>query len=94
MDFFSVVDVCAPFFLYLPLGALLAVWPWRRQGAGSGPWPGVWLALGLELSQIAVGGRMTDITDFMVTASGVLVGWALIRRARYRVYGEMFAAKG
>jgi hypothetical protein len=89
-DFFSVVDVCAPFFLYLPLGGLLAVWPWRRQGAWAGPWPGVWLALGLELSQLLVLGRFLDITDFMVTASAVLVGWAIFRRAGYRVYGEMF----
>jgi VanZ family protein len=89
-DFFSVVDVCAPFFLYLPLGGLLAVWPWRRHGRWSGPWPGIWLALGLECAQILVLGRMLDITDFMVTASGVLVGWTIFRRAGYRVYGEMF----
>ena len=92
-DFFSVVDVCAPFFLYLPLGGLLAVWPWRRQGAWSGPWPGVWLALGLEFSQVLVLGRFLDITDCMVTASGVLVGWAIFRRAGYRTYGEMFPVK-
>jgi hypothetical protein len=92
-DFFSVVDVCAPFFLYLPLGGLLAVWPWRRHGALSGPWPGVWLALGLESSQLVVLGRFLDVTDFMVTASGVLVGWAIFRRAGYRIYGEMFPGR-
>ena len=89
-DFFSVVDVCAPFFLYLPLGALLAVWPWRRRGLWSGPLPGVWLALCLEASQLLVLGRFLDVTDCMVTASGVLVGWVIFRRAGYRQYGEMF----
>ena len=88
-DLFSVVDVCAPFFLYLPLGGLLSVWPWRRSGLWSGPWPGVWLALALEVSQVLVFDRMMDITDFMVTASGVLVGWVMLRRAGYREYGTM-----
>jgi VanZ family protein len=91
-DLFTVVDVCAPFFLYLPLGGLLSVWPWRRSGPWSGPWPGVWLALLLELSQAVVLDRMPDITDFLVTASGVLVGWAILRRAGYRQYGEMAPA--
>jgi VanZ family protein len=89
-DFFSVVDVCAPFFLYLPLGALLAVWPWRQRGWLAGPLAGVWVATGLELSQILVLGRMLDITDMMITSSGVLVGWAIVRRAGYRVYGQVF----
>lgn len=88
-DLFTVVDVCAPFFLYLPLGGLLSVWPWRRSGPWSGPWPGVWLALMLELSQVVVLGRMLDVTDFLVTASGVLVGWVILRRAGYREYGAM-----
>ncbi len=91
-DFFSVVDVCSPFFLYLPLGGLLAVWPWRRRGRLSGPLPGIWLSLALETSQILVAGRMMDITDFMVTGSGVLVGWAIFRRAGYQAYGETFPA--
>lgn len=86
-DFFSVVDVCAPFFLYLPLGALLAVWPWRARGWLAGPLFGIWVATALEVSQIIVLGRMLDITDIMITASGVLVGWAIVRRAGYRVYG-------
>ncbi len=89
-DFFSVVDVCAPFFLYLPLGALLAVWPWRRRGWLAGPLAGVWVATALEGAQILVLGRMLDITDVMITSSGVLVGWAIFRRAGYQVYGEVF----
>lgn len=90
VDFFSVVDVCAPFFLYLPLGALLAAWPWRRKGPLAGPLPGVWLALALEVGQVVVLYRMLDVTDAIVTASGVLVGWAVMRRAGYRPYGVTF----
>lgn len=90
VDFFSVVDVCAPFFLYLPLGALLAAWPWRREGALAGPLPGVLLALALEVGQVVVLYRMLDVTDAIVTASGVLVGWAVMRRAGYRPYGVTF----
>jgi len=92
VDFFSVVDVCAPFFLYLPLGALLAVWPWRLRGALAGPLPGVLLALGLEVGQVLVLYRMLDVTDAIVTACGVLVGWAVVRRAGYRPYGMTFPA--
>ncbi len=46
VDMFSVVDVVSPFFLYLPLGALLAVWPLRRRGALSLFWPGVYFGDG------------------------------------------------
>jgi hypothetical protein len=89
MDFFSVVDVCAPCLMYLPLGALLAVWPWRKQGLLRGPMPGVWLALGLEMGQTVVLGRLPDITDVMIHAGGVLVGWAIMRRAAYPIHGTI-----
>ncbi len=89
MDFFSVVDVCAPFLMYLPLGALLAVWPWKKQGLLRGPLPGVWVALGLELGQTVVLGRLPDITDVMIHAGGVLIGWAIMRRAAYPIYGTV-----
>jgi glycopeptide antibiotics resistance protein len=88
-DLFSVVDVCAPFFRFLPLGGLLAVWPWRRHGWLRGPLPAVWLAVILEVGQILVAGRMMDITDMIIPAAGALVGWAVLRRAGYPVYGEM-----
>ena len=89
MDFFSVVDVCAPCLMYLPLGSLLAVWPWRKQGLLRGPMPGVWLALGLEMGQTLVLGRLPDITDMMIHSGGVLVGWAIMRRATYPVHGTV-----
>ena len=89
VDFFSVVDVCSPFFLYLPLGALLAVWPLRRHGPLRGPLPAVYLAVALELSQFIVEGRMVDITDALVQASAALVGWSIIRRTGYPERGSV-----
>jgi glycopeptide antibiotics resistance protein len=82
-DLFSVVLICAPFFLYLPLGALLAAWPLRRPGLLSGPVPGVLLALSLEVMQLVVRERQPDVTDFLVAASGAIIGWAIVRRAGY-----------
>ncbi len=90
LDLSSVVLVCAPFFLYLPLGALLAAWPLRRRGFMAGPVPAVLLALLLEMLQLIVRERQPDITDFLVAASGAIIGWAIIRRAGYAAYGETF----
>jgi VanZ family protein len=91
MDFYSVVDVCSPFFLYLPFGALLAVWPLRRHGPLRGPLPGVYLAMLLEALQLLVTGRLPDITDALVQASAVLVGWAIMRRTGYPKRGSLLA---
>jgi len=88
MDVFSVADVVGPFFLYLPLGALLAVWPWRRTGWMANLWPVVWLAFGTEALQLVVQGRFVDVTDPLVQVSGAVIGWTIIRRAGYRPYGE------
>jgi VanZ like family len=92
MDFFSVVDVCSPFFLYLPLGALLAVWPLRRSGPLRGPLPAVYLALLLETSQFVVEGRLPDITDALVQGAAALVGWAIMRRTGYPRRGTLLDA--
>ncbi len=88
MSVFSVVDVVAPFCLYFPLGALLAVWPWRRSGWMADLWPAAYLAFGTEALQLFVQGRFVDVTDPLVQFSGALIGWTVIRRAGYRPYGE------
>jgi len=88
MDVFSVADVVGPFCLYVPLGALLAVWPWRRTGWMADLWPAVWLAFGTEALQLFVQGRFVDVTDPLVQLSGAIIGWTIIRRAGYRPYGE------
>jgi VanZ family protein len=88
MDVFSVADVVGPFCLYLPLGALLAVWPWRRTGWLGNLWPAVWLAFGTEALQLVVQGRFVDVTDPLIQLSGAIIGWTIIRRAGYHPYGE------
>jgi VanZ family protein len=88
MDFFSVSDVCAQFLLYLPLGGLLAVWPVRRQGWLAGPLPAVWLAFVCEASQLGIWERTLDVTIPLIQASAAVIGWAIVQRAGYRVYGE------
>lgn len=88
-DLFSVTDICLPFFLFLPLGALLSVWPLARSGPLKGPLPGLWLALALEVGQLFVAGRSLDVTDVLVQGSAVLIGYTIIRRAGYGVYGTV-----
>jgi glycopeptide antibiotics resistance protein len=91
-DVFSAADVAEGFLLYLPAGALLACWPLRRRGLLSSVWPGIWLALFTEAGQFAVRGRWIDVTDVLVAAAGVLVGWSLLRRAGYAEQGELLDA--
>jgi glycopeptide antibiotics resistance protein len=87
-DLFSVVDVARQFCLILPLGALLAVWPLRRTGLLQGPLPAVYLAVGLEAGQLFVAGRMFDSTDALVGVAAALLGWVLMRRTGFPIYGE------
>jgi len=87
LDLFSVVDVLAPFLIYLPLGALLAVWPVRRYGRLAGFAPAIYLACATELIQILVAQRTLAITDLMIQATAVAVGWVAVRRAGFRPHG-------
>ncbi len=89
MDVFSVVDVAAEFFLYFPLGALLAVWPLRRRGPLGAFYPGIYLAVLTELSQLLIAGRYPDSTDVLVQAAGVIVGWLIVRRSGFQPYGAV-----
>lgn len=88
VDLFSVVDVSAGFFLYLPLGALLAVWPLRPRGLLGGFLPALYLAGLTELSQVVIAGRFMDITDVLIQGAGVVIGWMVIRRAGFQPYGH------
>lgn len=89
VDLFSVVDVVRQFCLLVPVGALLAVWPLRRDGWLRGPLPAVYLAFALEAGQILVIGRFFDITDALIGSAGVLIGWTLVRRSGYPTYGTI-----
>jgi hypothetical protein len=89
----GVPDVAVGFLLYAPLGAWLAARSAARASArplapGASPWRGLWPGLALaavtELAQYLVVGRTFDVTDILVQAAGVLVGWSLLRRADAR----------
>lgn len=92
VDVFSALHVLQQFSLYVPLGALLAVWPLRRAGRWGQLWPGVWLAATIELGHIVVAGRTFDVTNFLLAVAGLAVGWITVRRCGYAPYGEVLAA--
>ena len=92
LDLYSVADIVESFLLYLPLGALLAVWPLRLRGALRGFLPGVYLAALGELGQPLIAARYFDVTDILVGAAGLGIGWAVLRRAGFFPYGEMLPA--
>lgn len=89
MDLFSVTDVISQFLLFLPLGALLAVWPLRQRGALRGLLPALYLSMVLELGKIAVAERFFDITHILIQSAGAAIGYALVHHAAYRPYGEV-----
>jgi glycopeptide antibiotics resistance protein len=89
MDMFSVVDVFVGFLLYLPLGALLAVWPVAKRRALAGFAPALYVGLAAELAQLFVAGRSLDATDALIHAAGAAVGWVVVRRAGYQPRGTL-----
>lgn len=86
---FSVADIAIPFFLFLPLGGLLAVWPLRLRGWLGYCLPGVYVAIVTELLQLVIRDRYFSGTDLMVQCAGVVVGYLVLRLAGYGVVGEM-----
>lgn len=92
-DVFSALHVAQEFLLYLPLGALLAVWPLRSTGRWSGMKPALWLAVGVELGHIFITERLFDGTNALIAMAGVLMGWVVLRRSTYPVYGEALPSR-
>jgi glycopeptide antibiotics resistance protein len=91
VDLFSVTDILAQFLLYLPIGALFAVWPLRRRGAWRGFLPALYFSVVLELGKIVVAERFFDITHILIQVAGAAVGWLVVRRSGFPVYGEVWA---
>jgi hypothetical protein len=87
-DVFTAMHVLQQFFLYLPIGALLAVWPLRAKGLWSGLWPSVLFAAVVELGHILIESRLFDITNALLAWAGLVVGWIIVRRSGYTPYGE------
>ena len=88
-DLVSVTEVVTQFVLYLPLGALLAVWPLRRRGWWRSVVPAVCLAIVMEAGQLFIAGRSLDITDVLIQVAGAAIGWAVMRRSGYTELGEL-----
>lgn len=89
VDVFSALHVMQQFLLYVPLGALLAVWPLRRGGRLAHLRPGVWLAAIIELGHIVIAGRTFDVTNCLLALAGLSVGWIAVRRCGYESYGVL-----
>lgn len=87
-DVFSAIHVAQQFLLYLPLGALLAVWPFRRRGPLAHLWSGIFLAIAIEIGHFVILDRTFDITNILLAISGLAMGWIAVRRSGYEVYGE------
>jgi len=92
MDVFSVVGVFTLGLLYLPLGALLAVWPLRLRGPAATFAPAVYVAVMIEIMQVFTATRTLEITHVMIEAAGAAVGWVIVRRAGFRPYGSQLGA--
>ncbi len=87
-DVFSALPVLQQFALYLPFGAVLAVWPLRLRGRWAHMRPALLLALVLELGHIMIVERLFDVTNVLLACAGVLLGWTVVRRAGFAPYGE------
>jgi len=93
VDVFSAAHVLQQFFLYVPLGALLGVWPLRRRGPWSNLLPAFWLALIIEVGHIVIEDRTFDLTNGLLVWAGLAMGWICVRQTGYRPYGEAAPAQ-
>ena len=87
-DIFSALHVAQQFLLYLPLGALLAVWPLRSSGRWGGLKPALGLAGVVEAGHIVIDQRLFDLTNVLIAVAGIIIGWVVLRRSTYPVFGE------
>lgn len=88
-DLFSVIDVFGGFLLFLPVGALLAVWPLRRRGLLSGIWPLAILAFAMEFAQFFISARTPTVTDPIVQTAAAAIGWFAMRHVGFPSYGTV-----
>jgi glycopeptide antibiotics resistance protein len=88
VDLFSATHVVQQFLLYIPLGALLAVWPLRLKGRWAHLWPALWFAAVIELGHLVVVDRTLDTTNAMLACAGIGIGWVAAHRCGFRPLGE------
>jgi hypothetical protein len=87
VDVFSAVHVLQQFALYVPVGAVLAVWPLRATGSWRHLWPAVRLAAIIEVGHLVVSDRYFDVTNAIIAMAGLGVAWIVVRRSGYVPYG-------
>ena len=87
-DLHTAADALIPALLFLPIGALLAAWPFRRRGPWHGIIPGIVLACAAEALQIIIAGRTFDVTDILIMSGALGIGFLLARRAGFKPYGD------
>jgi glycopeptide antibiotics resistance protein len=79
----SLIPVLEEALLLVPVGALLAVWRWRREGTvrplGRALFLGVALLLLVEACQLLVFSRFSSISDPITGLVGIAAGWAVAR---------------
>jgi VanZ family protein len=92
VDVVSAADAAIPVLMLVPLGALMVAWPLRRRGWAAGLLPAIYLMTILEVAQILVAGRFFDITDLLVAAAALALGWHAAQRAGYQPHGEALSA--
>lgn len=88
-DLASVAEIVKPFFLFFPLGALLAVWPLRQRGILGFCLPALYLAAVTEVAQGWISGRFFDGTDLVIQCAAAAIGWAVVRQAGYEPHGTL-----
>lgn len=88
-DLASIAEIVKPFFLFFPLGAMLAVWPLRRRGWLGTCVPAFYLAIITEVVQGFIAGRFFDGTDLVIQCAAAAIGWAVVRQAGYWPYGAV-----
>jgi glycopeptide antibiotics resistance protein len=93
VDLFSVTDIGTQFLLFLPLGALLAVWPLRTRGRWQHLWPALYLSIACETGKILVAERFLDVTHILIQMAGAAIGWIVVRRSGFPVYGEVWGER-
>ncbi|MDQ6830746.1 MAG: VanZ family protein [Gemmatimonadota bacterium] len=87
-DLYSVTHVGVVCALFVPIGAMLAVWPLRRSGALANLRPALAAAVLLELGHLVIAGRYFDLTNMLLSAAGVALGWLLTHHGGLGTYGE------
>jgi glycopeptide antibiotics resistance protein len=93
VDLFSVTDIATQFLLFLPLGGLLAVWPLRRRGRWQHLLPALYLSVVCEVGKILVAERFLDVTHILIQMAGAAIGWIVVRRSGFPVYGEVWGER-